>query len=293
MLAKKRKFIFGILGILLCFNILAWLVVCDFSQNKFLEVNFFNIGQGDAIFIETQKLQQILIDGGPGSVILERLDKEMSFWDRTIDLVILTHPEKDHLSGLLEVLKRYKVENILWTGIVRDTSEYKEWLKSIRDEKAKITIAQANQKIILSRTDTDGFIQVLFPFENLEGKVFENSNDASIVSRLVFDKNSFLFTGDISKTTEKKILEKGIDLDSDILKVSHHGSRTSSDENFIKRISPKVAVIQAGKDNSYGHPHKETLETLEKYGIIILRNDINGNIKIISDGKNYISNLQN
>ena len=133
----KRNPVFIILGILLGLNALAWLAVYNLSQARLLEVDFFDTGQGDAIFIETPQNYQILIDGGPDSTILEKLNKEMPFWDRTIDLIILTHPEKDHMAGLIEVLKRYKVENILWTGIVRDTAEYKEWQKSIQKEKDK------------------------------------------------------------------------------------------------------------------------------------------------------------
>lgn len=132
--ASKKIFIF--LGALLILNVLAWSVVFDLSQQKFLEVDFFDVGQGDAIFIETPKGQQILIDGGPDSKILEKLGKEIPFWDRDIDLIILSHPEADHLLGLLEVLEKYKVENILWTGIKRNTSEYEEWQRLIKEEGA-------------------------------------------------------------------------------------------------------------------------------------------------------------
>ena len=122
----SKKIILVIFGILIGLNILAWLAVYDLSKSQFLEVNFFDVGQGDSIFIETPQRHQILIDGGPDETILEKLGREMPFWDRTIDLIILTHPEHDHLAGLIEVLKRYKVENILWTGVSRTTSEYKE-----------------------------------------------------------------------------------------------------------------------------------------------------------------------
>ncbi|GAH66398.1 unnamed protein product, partial [marine sediment metagenome] len=142
-----REVSFFILGLLIFLNILAWLAVYDLNKPQSLEVNFFDVGQGEAIFIETPSRHQILIDGGPTSIILEKLGQEMPFWDRTIDLIILTHPEHDHLAGLIEVLKRYKVENILWTGTVRDTAEYKEWQRLIGDERekegAQIKIAQS------------------------------------------------------------------------------------------------------------------------------------------------------
>jgi len=278
--SSKKVFIF--LGILFALNILAWSVVFDLSQQKFLEVNFFDVGQGDAIFIETSQLQQVLIDGGPSSVILEKLGKEMPFWDKNIDLIILTHPEADHLVGLLDVLKKYKVENILWTGIIRDTPEYEEWQKLIKKEGAKIFIVSKGQKIKM----TNGIsIDILFPFEKVDGKEFENSNDTSVVSRLVLGYNSFLFTGDISETAEKEIISKTIEIDSDVLKVAHHGSKYSSSEEFLREVSPEIAVISVGKDNSYGHPTTEVLENLNKYGIKVLRTDEAGDIKIISDGK--------
>lgn len=245
-----------------------------------LEVTFFDVGQGDAAFVETSERVQILIDGGPNSAILEKLGNEMPFWDRTIDLVILTHPEKDHMAGLIEVLKSYKVENILWTGVVRNTAEYKEWQKLIKEEGANIFIAQAGQRILGGRSDLD----VLFPFESLEGKEMKDSNDSSIIARLVFDKTSFLFTGDSTKSVEKELLLDLVkqQLDADVLKVGHHGSKTSTSKEFIGAVSPEIAVISAGRNNRYGHPHQEVLDNLA--GVAILRTDLDGNIKLKSDG---------
>lgn len=285
-MAKKKKI--GILAGLFLANLFAWSSVYDLSRARGLEVNFFDVGQGDSIFIETPHRQQILIDGGPSSVILEKLKKEMPFWDRTIDFVILTHPEKDHITGLLDVLKRYKVENILWTGVARDTAEYREWEKLIKEEGAKIFIAQASQK--LSFSEKLSFL-VLSPPESLEGRVFKDSNDTSIVAKLTFGATSFLFTGDATKIVEKELVlapgKHKAQIDSDVLKVGHHGSKTSTSKEFVEAVSPKFAVISAGRNNSYGHPRQETLDTLAEYGIKIFRTDIDGDIKIISDGKNY------
>lgn len=295
MKTKIKNFVYLILSFLFLLNILAWLAVYDLNKPQLLEVNFFDVGQGEAIFIETSARHQILIDGGSSSVILEKLAESLPFWDRTIDLIILTHPEHDHLAGLIEVLKRYKVENILWTGVVRDTAEYKEWQRLIRDgrekEGAQIKIAQSGQLIDFGN-QSNRYMEVLYPFENLEGQEFKNSNNTSIVAKLIFGKNSFLFTGDAYKSVEKKLMDKKTDLASDVLKVGHHGSKTSNSEAFIKHVSPEIAVISAGFDNPYHHPHQETLDTLEKYGIKILRTDKNGDIKIISNGESYeISNF--
>lgn len=294
MVRENRKFVIGILVFLFFSNFFAFIVVFDLSRLQCLEVNFFNVGQGDAILIETPQRHQILIDGGPNPKILEKLAKEIPFWKRTIDLIILTHPEKDHLTGLLEVLKKYKVENILWTGIVRKIPEYDEWQRLIKEERAKVKISKSGQKI--SCENCDWKIEILYPFENLEGVEFENSNDTSIVSKLIFENISFLFTGDISKNVEYLLSysRKLEDINSDILKIAHHGSKTSTSENFLEKVSPEIAVISVGKENPYGHPHEEVLEILEKYGIKILRTDKDDDIKIIADGKNYeVSNFQN
>jgi len=285
---SRTKIFFILVGLLFFSNIFAWQIVFGLSNHQYLEVNFFDVGQGDAIFIETPLKQQILIDGGPDSQILEKLGKEMPFWDRTIDLVILTHPEKDHLFGLLEVLKRYKIKNILWTGVIRDTPEWEEWDRLIKKENANIRIAEAGERVILKKNSQSIFIDILYPEENLEGEIFKDSNDTSIVGRLVFAKNSFLFTGDITRGAEEKLLqerEKSIFLNSNVLKIAHHGSNTSSSEQFLEKVSPLIAVIPVG-ENNYGHPTEELLARLNNFGIEILRTDKDGDIKFVSDGNN-------
>ncbi len=281
-----RKFLILFVILLSLGNFYLWQYILQLDGN--LRVVFFDVGQGDSIFIETPYKHQILIDGGPDSRILEKLNKEMPFWDKTIDLVILTHPEKDHLKGLLKVLERYKVEQILWTGVIHKTADYDKWKELIKKEKARITIAQAPQKIKAGKV----FLDVLYPFENLEGEEFKDSNDTSIVSRLIFGNSSFLFTGDITKSAEKKILFRCREkadcfLDSDILKVAHHGSKTSTSEEFLREVSPEIAVISCGKNNPYHHPHQEVLKNLKDFAKKVLRTDQQGDIKISSNGGNY------
>ena len=263
-------------------NVFVWQALFNLGLNNSLEVMFFDIGQGDAIFIETPHGHQILIDGGSDSKILEKLAKEIPFWDKTIDLIVLTHPEKDHMAGLLKVLERYRVEQILWTGIIRNTADYNKWQESIEKEEAEITIAKASQRIKTGRV----FLNILYPFESLEGEEFKNSNDTSIISQLIFGNNSFLFTGDAGKSVEKKILSRYKEdvINSDVLKVGHHGSKTSTSEEFLEGVSPEIAVISCGKNNPYNHPHQEVLKNLEQFDIKILRTDKNGDIKVISDG---------
>jgi len=285
---KPNMWFWAILGILFFFNLISWVVARDLNKTQGLEINFFDVGQGDAIFIVSPKRQQILIDGGPDSTILEKLAIEMPFWDNTLDLIILSHPEADHLVGLIEVLKRYKVENIFWTGIIRDTSEYKEWTEAIEKEKAQIKIVKVGQKIKLSSNPNNLiYFDILYPFEELAGQEFKNSNDTSITTKLVFNGITFLFTGDISDKVEKELVLANLPLESDILKVGHHGSKYSSSDYFLENVLPEIAIIQAGKNNPYSHPTKEVLDRLEKFGIKVLRTDLDGDIKIISDGKNY------
>ena len=278
----RKKVLLYFIGVLFLLNIFAWQEVFDLARADNFKVVFLDVGQGDSAFIETPQMHQILIDGGPDSTILEKLEKLMPLADRTIDLIILTHPEKDHMRGLIEVLQRYKVGHILWTGVVRDTPEYQKWISALTEEQeqgAKIIIAKSGQIIKAGKVEID----ILFPFENLVGRELKDSNDSSIVSRLIFNNNSFLFTGDISSKAEEKLVNEGINLQSDVLKISHHGSKYSTSNLFLENVNPEIAVISVGK-NSYGHPTAETLQRLENFGIKVLRTDTNSDIKIMSDG---------
>jgi competence protein ComEC len=278
---RNKKLSLILLGALFGLNILAWTAVLALGLNNFLEINFFDVGQGDSIFIETPSQNQILIDGGPGSSVLEKLGREIPFWDRTIDLVVLTHPEADHMSGLIEVLKRYKVENVLWTGVKKDTSEYEKWSKTLEKEVANVIIARAGEKITAGKAE----IEVLWPLESMENKELSESNDSSVILRMVYGQKSFLFTGDAAKISEESLVSGGALIDSDVLKIGHHGSKTSSSDEFLEKISPEIGVIEVGRENKYGHPNQDVLDRLLKYAIKILRTDIDGDIKMISDGK--------
>jgi len=269
---KKKKIVYFLFG--LVFLVWAgWVVLKEVSNNK-LQVVFFDVGQGDSIYIETPNKFQVLIDGGPDLKVLEGLSREMPFYDRTIDLIILSHPDHDHIFGLLEVLKRYKVKNILWTGVIKETAEYEEWVKLIKQEKANIMLAKAGQEIILQKEPLIYF-KILYPFESLENQKAEDSNDTSIVAKLVYNDKSFLFVGDISCKIEKQLS----DVDVDILKVGHHGSNNSSCQEFIERVSPKTAVVSVG-ENKWGHPSDEVLQRLKQFGIDVLITKELGDIKI-------------
>lgn len=270
---------FFILLTLLILNILVLPFVVFLSFGAYLEVSFFDVGQGDSIFIETPGNYQVLIDGGPSySKVLDGLSREMPFNDKEIDLVILSHPESDHMTGLLSVLENYKVDNIIWTGIEKEGEKFEIWKRMINEEGANIYYANAGDKVIMG----DVSLEIINPKEVIKGEVLKESNDTAVVSKLQYKDSSFLFTGDISSKIESKLT----DIDVDVLKVPHHGSKYSTSEEFLKKVSPLISVIQVGK-NSYGHPTEEVLTRLDNFGIKVLRNDTNGDIKIVSDGFNY------
>jgi competence protein ComEC len=250
-------------------------------QPQNLRVSFFDVGQGDCMLIETPQNHQIIIDGGPKSdIALQKIYSKMPWWDKTIDLVILTHPESDHLRGLFNVLDNYQIENIAWTGVDNGNEIRDQWEEVIYQEGAKVATVKKGDKIIAS----DVVIDILNPQESLKDEEVKETNDTSVVAKLSFKDVSFLFPGDISSKIDKMLLDS--DIDVDVLKIPHHGSKYSSSQSFIDKTSPIISVIQVGK-NSYGHPTDEVLTRLSNSGIKVLRNDIDGDVKIISDGKNY------
>jgi len=275
---KKKIF----LSFLFCANVFAWSVVYDLNQVQPLQVNFFDIGRGDSIFIQTPHGYQVLIDGGPTNIILEKLGSVMNFWDKSIDAIVLTHPDHDHIAGLIEVLKKYKVDFVLWNGLLKETGESEEWERLLEKESIESKIIFSGHQISTPMVTFD----VLYPFESLEGIKMKNTNNSSVVLHLIFKDTSFLLTGDIENSAEREIIEKNNLKNSDVLKIAHHGSKTSSLEEFIGIINPIIAVISVDENNYYNHPHPAILELLNKYDINVLRTDLIGDIKIISDGKN-------
>lgn len=281
----SKKIILFIAGFLLILNIYAWQEVFAFMSPALLKVDFLSVGQGDSFFITTPGMQNILIDGGPDSTVLEKLGEYMPFWDKEINLVILTHPDSDHVTGLIDVLQKYKVDNIMWTGISRDGSTYQQWLNVIAKQKkmgAKIIIAQSGEEVKAGNV----YINILNPLDSLDGKYFKDDNDTGVVSRLIYGKISFLFSADITSKEEQKLISEKFNLQSDVLKVAHHGSKYSTSDIFLAAVAPKIAVISDGKNNSYGFPTVDVLQRLENFGIKVFRTDEAGDVKFVSDGNN-------
>jgi len=252
------------------------------AKDQDLRISFLDVGQGDAALIKTPSGHNILIDGGPGSKILECLPKELSWYDRTIDLMILTHPHSDHVDGLIPVLKRYEVKQILSTGVVHSAPTYLAWLDIIREQNIPLTIVGREQTINLG---DDCRLQLIYPLTNLSGREVSNLNNSSIVARLIYKDTSFLFMGDAEVEVEQELIQKGVYLGSNVLKAGHHGSDTSSSEEFLNLVKPEYAVISSGKDNDFGHPSRRVLKRLERIGVGILRTDELGTIRMRSDGK--------
>lgn len=240
-----------------------------------LEVTFFNVGQGDSILIETPYQQQILIDGGPDNSVLSRLGRRLPFYDRDLDLVILTHADADHLTGLVEVLKRYQVEKVITSGVEAHSATYDQWLQVIKEQEIAIdTIAEPKRYFF----GDNCWLDILYPDHDLAQQEVKDLNTTSIISRLDCQNHQFLLPGDAGNEQEEYLARKDINLQAEVLKVAHHGSKNSSSELFLEAVSPKFAVIQVGQKNKFGHPHLITLHRLELLGAEIFRTDQQGTI---------------
>ena len=259
--------IFFIIFIIFC------VLYFNYNNNKF-EVIFFNVGQGDSVLINLPGNNEILIDGGPDKTVLYKLNKYLPVYNRDIELMILTHPHADHITGLIEVLKRYNIKKIMRTGVEDNSEIYKEFINISNKKNIKIIKPEDFDKIKL---DDKNILKIIYPRENLENKSFSDLNDSSIVVKLDTPEKDFLFTGDISVDIEKEIIVNGVDISADILKVAHQGSNTSSSEEFIKAVSPAFAVIPVG-ENNFGHPSLRVIHRLERLGAQILRTDQSGDI---------------
>jgi competence protein ComEC len=259
--------------------ILLWQIILAQNSSDKLMVAFLDIGQGDAIFIQAPGGTQVLIDGGPNNGILKELGRIMPFYDRSLDIIIATHPDLDHIGGLPRVIKNYSVNYILEPGVIRDTAAYQEFRRLSKAEGARLTIARRGQKIEIGQ---GAVLEILFPDRDVSNI---EANTASIVAKLTYGQTSLLLTGDAPDSIEKYLASlDGLRLDVDVLKVGHHGSNTSTTDMLLGLSSPKYAVISAGRDNRYGHPHQEVLESLERFGAEILRTDTMGTVVLESDG---------
>lgn len=279
-------------------NFFIWYAVF-FEQRKDLTVAFLDVGQGDAIFIESPDGKQILIDGGSNESVVRELSKLMPFYDRSIDMVLMSHPDSDHIGGLPAVLKNYQVDFFIESGVSSGNGVYDELEKVVLEKGVKKFLAQQGMKVYLCDFDAqhssensveeeflkgcENYLEILFPNVDVSG--FE-TNTASIVVRLVYGNESFLFTGDSPQKIENYLaMVYGNKLKVNVLKLGHHGSSTSNSEKFLGFTSPEYAIVSVGLNNRYGHPHQEVINLLNKFTIPLLRTDQLGTIIFKTDGQ--------
>ena len=278
-----KNFKYYFLGVLFFGAVFVWYAVLAETRSG-LKVAFLDVGQGDAIFVEAPNGNQVLIDGGPNKTVLRELAKQMPFYDRTIDGVVITHPHLDHYGGLVDILDNYKIGFEMDSG--NDNPESKGfdiYARKLEEEKEKRIFAKKGMRVNL---DEGLYLDILLPVINRKGM---SAHDEMVVARLVYGNNSFLLTGDMEDNLESFLLSFGGSIKSDVLKVGHHGSKTSTSEKFLGLVNPGLAIISAGKNNKYGHPHQEVTERLARFEIPVLRTDEKGTIILKSDGEKIMA----
>ncbi len=273
MFSKKSIYIFLIF--LLVTSLILFGIIWH-SQNQKLKIVFFDVGQGDAMMI-SQDQNQILIDGGPsGQREMEKLGKYIPFWDRKIEIVIATHPDQDHIGGLIDVMKNYKIGKVIDNSAENDSQVYKNYLEIIENKNIERLKGKEGMNIKIKEAN----LEIIYPGLTLSSNP-KDTNSKSIVARLTYGENSFLFTGDFPIEKEFALINSSLDLNSRVLKVSHHGSKNATSAEFLDKVSPTDAIISSGKNNTYGHPAGELLERLKVKKINVLRTDERGDIEYI------------
>ena len=262
-----------------------WYAVAREDRGGKLTVSFLNIGQGDSIFIDTPSGRQVLIDGGKNRSVLRELSKVSPWYDRTIDVVLATHPDADHIGGIPDVLARYKVDLVIESSVKdeggADSVAFEKAAANEAEEGAQRLTAERGQIIDLGK---GAYLEILFPDRAVPAV---ETNTGSIVVRLVYGETSFMLTGDSPQAIENYLVKLDADaLKSNVLKAGHHGSRTSSSELFVGFVSPEYTIYSRGCNNSYGHPHDEVIETFKRLKIPTLDTCLDGMITFVSDGKN-------
>lgn len=275
-----------------------------FMPDHYVHIIFCDVGQGDAIII-SRGSSQMLIDGGKDSSVLDCLEKYIPMWDRSLEIVLATHPDADHILGLIPVLDSYEVKYLITNGQSKETDDFGRFYAAAEQELlegTELIVGNRGQQIKL---DNNIDISILHPKSDAEyNKVSineeaetllsdvkvtnssptQNANDHSIVLLLEYNLIQALFTGDLEKGGEQALLDSGLITDVEVLKVGHHGSKTSSIPDLIVTSRPEISVISAGKNNTYGHPHPQVLRTLEENGSLIVRTDVSSSIELITDG---------
>lgn len=277
----RSKILLLCIGFLLLVNTVVW-VAFFHRPVPALTVSFLDVGQGDAILIQGPTGIQMLVDGGRDRAVLRELPKQMEVFDRTIDVVVETHPDADHIGGLPAVFERYAVAMFLEPGIPNDTNATLALTDAVQNEPGiETALARSGQRIVLGG---GAYADILFPDRDVS--TYE-TNTGSIVMRVVYGDTSFMLTGDAPSEIEDYLVGRdGAKLKANVLKAGHHGSRNSTDARWLATVAPDIVVISAGKDNAYGHPHVETMERMRAQGAEVFSTAEQGTIVFKSDGTN-------
>lgn len=278
MTPKNNRKNYLIILVLFVTNLFIWNAILFWGASNDLELYFLDVGQGDGQLISLPGNVQILIDGGPGIKTLSEVNKALGPTDRYIDLVILSHPQLDHFGGFIDIFKNYSVGAFIFNGQNGIALAYKDLIKAVEENGAQRVILGEGDKIRYK----DYIVEILAPSSS--DLASKEANDGGLVVMLKAPNLKVLYTADIDSKLEKKLISK-YELKADVLKVGHHGSKYSSSKEFLAAVSPKVAVIEVGKNN-YGHPTKAALSRLANISSMIFRTDQDKTVKIISDGEN-------
>jgi competence protein ComEC len=280
---SERNLYQGWALVLVTISIVFIVLLWGTQNSSEMRVSFIDVGQGDSIFITAPNGRQVLIDGGPDDRVLLGLGRDMKFLDRNIDMVIATHPDKDHIAGLSSVFRLYDIDYIMTSEIQSDTTYDQALHDAISREPDLLQVtARRGERIILD-ADHGVYLDILFPGSNTE--LWDETNEASIVVRLVYGKQSFLLNGDSIASVEQYLVDTdGAGLRSTVLKLGHHGSKTSSIEPYLLAVNPQYAVVSAGKNNRYGHPASEVIDRVRAVGANIVSTIDHGTISFLTNG---------
>ncbi|KKU25056.1 hypothetical protein A2435_00725 [Candidatus Woesebacteria bacterium RIFOXYC1_FULL_46_16] len=267
-----------LIGFLFLASVSVWLAAFS-SYDRNLHLVACDVGQGDAILAVYGDIQ-ILTDGGPGNSVLTCLQKYMPFWDREIELVVLTHPQEDHYYGLIEVFKRYKVDTFLTNDFTPSTQGLKALENAVGGSGVRVVKPAVGTRLRLGMI----YLDIVHPEQ---GAFSEDLNDISIVTILSLGDFEAILTGDIGPKAITQMLAKTPLKDVDYIKIPHHGSKNGLTQEFLEAVRPEIAVISVGSRNSYGHPHEEVLKLLRENGVRTLRTDELGNVELVSDGNSF------